>query len=38
MSKTKFHTNTKLGAKLAYNLTFAFWDSRQEDKRFWIEW
>jgi hypothetical protein len=36
--ETKFHTHIKEQVNLQYILNFKFLDSKQKDKRFWIEW
>jgi hypothetical protein len=37
--ETKFHTHTKqMTVVVLYFITFAFLDSRREDKRLWTEW
>jgi hypothetical protein len=40
LSETMFHTHIEPQAKIIvlYILTFTFFDSRWEDKRFWTEW
>jgi hypothetical protein len=39
MSETMFHTHKTAGKiTVLYILTFTFFDSRREDRRFWTEW